>query len=160
MGLFPVAASSVKRQASLRAAANGSSRIALKCPRSVGINALNCANDLYDLPAARSHGGDRSACAALRPETGRHSAIGGSDRPDREILSLAGWIALLIACIEYDSGDRQAAETHLSGRAVARDRGRTDTPAARIVRGWAEPVKAVSDRQPLTLNTATVLIHS
>jgi hypothetical protein len=29
----------------------------------------------------------------------------------REILTLAGWIALLIACVEYDSGDRQAAET-------------------------------------------------
>ena len=27
----------------------------------------------------------------------------------REILTLAGWIALLIACVEYDSGDRQAA---------------------------------------------------
>lgn len=29
----------------------------------------------------------------------------------REILTLAGWIALLIACVEYDTGDRQAAET-------------------------------------------------
>jgi tetratricopeptide (TPR) repeat protein len=29
----------------------------------------------------------------------------------REILVLAGWIALLIACVEYDTGDRQAAET-------------------------------------------------
>ncbi len=29
----------------------------------------------------------------------------------REILVLAGWIALLIACVEYDTGNRQAAET-------------------------------------------------
>jgi hypothetical protein len=29
----------------------------------------------------------------------------------REILVLAGWIALLIACVEYDSGNRQAADT-------------------------------------------------
>jgi hypothetical protein len=29
----------------------------------------------------------------------------------REVLTLAAWIALLIACVEYDSGDRQAAET-------------------------------------------------
>jgi hypothetical protein len=33
----------------------------------------------------------------------------------REILTLAGWIALLIACVEYDSGDRQAAETTRKG---------------------------------------------
>jgi hypothetical protein len=29
----------------------------------------------------------------------------------RKILVLAGWIALLIACVEYDTGDRLAAET-------------------------------------------------
>src|SRR6266496_487999 len=29
----------------------------------------------------------------------------------REILVQAGWIALLIGCVEYDTGDRQAAET-------------------------------------------------
>lgn len=29
----------------------------------------------------------------------------------RDILALAGWIALLIACVEYDSGNRRAAET-------------------------------------------------
>ena len=29
----------------------------------------------------------------------------------REILVLAGWIALLIGCVEYDIGNRQAAET-------------------------------------------------
>ena len=33
----------------------------------------------------------------------------------REILTLAGWIALLIACVEYDSGNRQAAETTRKG---------------------------------------------
>jgi hypothetical protein len=32
-------------------------------------------------------------------------------RQHREILTLAGWIALLVACVEYDTGDRQAAET-------------------------------------------------
>jgi hypothetical protein len=29
----------------------------------------------------------------------------------REILTLAGWIALLIGCVEYDTGNRAAAET-------------------------------------------------
>lgn len=29
----------------------------------------------------------------------------------REILVQAGWIALLLGCVEYDTGDRQAAET-------------------------------------------------
>jgi len=33
----------------------------------------------------------------------------------REILTLGGWIALLLACVEYDSGDRQAAETTRRG---------------------------------------------
>ncbi len=29
----------------------------------------------------------------------------------REILVLAGWVALLLACVEYDTGNRQAADT-------------------------------------------------
>jgi hypothetical protein len=29
----------------------------------------------------------------------------------REILVLAGWVALLVGCVEYDTGQRQAAET-------------------------------------------------
>jgi len=29
----------------------------------------------------------------------------------REILVLAGWVTLLLACVEYDTGNRQAAET-------------------------------------------------
>ena len=29
----------------------------------------------------------------------------------REILVLAGWVALLVGCVEYDMGDRHAAET-------------------------------------------------
>jgi hypothetical protein len=29
----------------------------------------------------------------------------------REILVQAGWVALLIACVEFDTGNRQAAET-------------------------------------------------
>jgi hypothetical protein len=29
----------------------------------------------------------------------------------REILVLAGWVALLVGCVEYDTGNRQAAET-------------------------------------------------
>ena len=37
---------SVKRNLSV-AAANGSNRIALRCLRSPGINALTCLNDLY-----------------------------------------------------------------------------------------------------------------
>src|SRR5258708_38099418 len=29
----------------------------------------------------------------------------------REILVQAGWVALLLACVEYDTGNRQAADT-------------------------------------------------
>jgi hypothetical protein len=32
-------------------------------------------------------------------------------RQHREILVLAGWVALLVGCVEYDMGNRQAAET-------------------------------------------------
>jgi hypothetical protein len=32
-------------------------------------------------------------------------------RQHREILVLAGWVALLVGCVEYDTGQRQAAET-------------------------------------------------
>ena len=36
-------------------------------------------------------------------------------RQHREVLIDAGWIALLIACVEFDTGDRQAAETTRQG---------------------------------------------
>jgi len=58
----------------------------------------------------------------------------------REILTLAGWIALLIACVEYDSGDRQAAETTRRG---ALSLG-TEADHAEL-QGWAHEIKAWID---------------
>jgi hypothetical protein len=55
----------------------------------------------------------------------------------REILTLAGWITLLIACVEYDSGDRQAAE---STRQAALSLG-TEADYAEI-RAWAHEIRA------------------
>ena len=55
----------------------------------------------------------------------------------REILMLAGWITLLIACVEYDSGDRQAAE---STRQAALSLG-TEADHAEI-RAWAHEIRA------------------
>ena len=55
----------------------------------------------------------------------------------REILTLAGWIALLIACVEYDSGDRQAAE---STRQAAISLG-TEAYHAEI-KAWAHEIRA------------------
>jgi hypothetical protein len=55
----------------------------------------------------------------------------------REILTLAGWIALLIACVEYDSGDRQAAETT---RQAALSLG-TEADNAEI-KAWAHEIRA------------------
>ena len=55
----------------------------------------------------------------------------------REILTLAGWIALLIACVEYDSGDRQAAETT---RQAALSLG-TEADHAEI-KAWAHEIRA------------------
>ena len=55
----------------------------------------------------------------------------------REILTLAGWIALLIACVEYDSGDRQAAETT---RQAALSLG-TEAENAEV-KAWAHEIRA------------------
>jgi hypothetical protein len=55
----------------------------------------------------------------------------------REILTLAGWIALLIAYVEYDSGDRQAAETT---RQAALSLGtEADHPE---IQAWAHEIRA------------------
>jgi hypothetical protein len=58
----------------------------------------------------------------------------------REILTLAGWIALLIACVEYDSGDRQAAETT---RQAALSLG-TEADHAEV-KAWAHEIRAWID---------------
>jgi hypothetical protein len=55
----------------------------------------------------------------------------------REILTLAAWIALLIACVEYDSGDRQSAETT---RQAALSLGtEADHPE---IKAWAHEIRA------------------
>ena len=43
----------------------------------------------------------------------------------REILVLAGWVTLLLACIEYDTGNRQAAETTRQAALSLGDGGRS-----------------------------------
>jgi tetratricopeptide (TPR) repeat protein len=55
----------------------------------------------------------------------------------REILILAGWLALLIGCVEYDSGMRQQAETT---RRAALSLG-TETDNAEIT-AWAQEMRA------------------
>jgi len=55
----------------------------------------------------------------------------------REILVQAGWIALLIGCVEYDTGDRQAAETT---RQAALSLG-TEADHAQIA-AWAHEMRA------------------
>ena len=58
----------------------------------------------------------------------------------REILTQAGWIALLIACVEYDSGNRQAAETTRQaamGLGTEADHGE--------IRAWAHEIRAWID---------------
>ena len=55
----------------------------------------------------------------------------------REILVLAGWIALLIACVEYDTGDRQAAETtRQAALSLAAEADHAE------VEGWAHEIRA------------------
>jgi hypothetical protein len=55
----------------------------------------------------------------------------------REILVQAGWVTLLLACIEYDTGNRQAAETT---RQAALSLGvEADHPE---IQGWAQEIRA------------------
>lgn len=55
----------------------------------------------------------------------------------REILVQAGWIALLIGCVEYDSGNRQAAETT---RQAALSLGQEADHAE--IQAWAHEIRA------------------
>ncbi|WP_405018138.1 XRE family transcriptional regulator [Kitasatospora sp. NBC_00070] len=55
----------------------------------------------------------------------------------REVLSMAGWLALLVGCVEYDMGDRRAAE---STRRAALSLG-TEAEHAGI-QGWAHEMRA------------------
>jgi tetratricopeptide (TPR) repeat protein len=55
----------------------------------------------------------------------------------REVLALAGWLSLLVGCVEYDMGDRRAAE---ATRRVARSLG-AETDAAEIG-AWAHEMRA------------------
>ena len=55
----------------------------------------------------------------------------------REILVLAGWVALLVGCVEYDTGNRQAAETTRQAAlslGVEADHG--------DIMGWAHEIRA------------------
>src|SRR5262249_26410267 len=58
-------------------------------------------------------------------------------RQHREVLVLGGWITLLIACVEYDTGNRPAAETTRRGAlslGAEADHGE--------IQGWAHEIRA------------------
>lgn len=55
----------------------------------------------------------------------------------RETLEIAGWLALLVGCLEYDTGRRQAAEA--TRQAALRLGAESETPG---VLGWAHEMKA------------------
>lgn len=55
----------------------------------------------------------------------------------REVLALSGWLALLVGCVEYDSGDRHAAEsTRQAALSLA-----TESDHAEVA-GWAHEMRA------------------
>jgi tetratricopeptide (TPR) repeat protein len=55
----------------------------------------------------------------------------------REVLVLAGWIALLVGCVEYDLGDRMAAEaTRKSALSLGSESGNSE------IVGWAHEMQA------------------
>ncbi|WP_246144939.1 XRE family transcriptional regulator [Actinacidiphila oryziradicis] len=55
----------------------------------------------------------------------------------REVLALSGWLALLVGCVEYDSGDRHAAES--TRRAALSLAAESDNAE---VTGWAHEMRA------------------
>lgn len=55
----------------------------------------------------------------------------------REVLTLAGWLALLIGCVEYDTGDTRSAEaTRRAALSLAEEAGNTE------IQGWAYEMAA------------------
>ncbi|MFJ9244153.1 XRE family transcriptional regulator [Streptomyces sp. NPDC101776] len=55
----------------------------------------------------------------------------------REVLALSGWLALLVGCVEYDSGDRHAAEsTRRAALSLA-----SESDNAEVI-GWAHEMRA------------------
>ncbi|MER5466141.1 XRE family transcriptional regulator [Streptomyces sp. NPDC002668] len=55
----------------------------------------------------------------------------------REVLTLSGWLALLIGCVEYDMGDRAAAEsTRRAALSLAREADNSE------ITGWAHEMRA------------------
>ncbi|NGO76763.1 XRE family transcriptional regulator [Streptomyces sp. YC504] len=55
----------------------------------------------------------------------------------REVLTLAGWLSLLVGCVEYDSGERHAAEsTRRAALSLA-----SEADAAEVA-GWAHEMRA------------------
>jgi hypothetical protein len=55
----------------------------------------------------------------------------------REVLSLAGWLALLVGCVEYDSGDLHAAEaTRQAALSLGKEAGNGE------IQGWAYEMRA------------------
>lgn len=55
----------------------------------------------------------------------------------REVMALSGWLALLVGCVEYDSGSRHAAEaTRRAALSVADESGHAE------IMGWAHEMRA------------------
>lgn len=55
----------------------------------------------------------------------------------REVLTMAGWLALLVGCVEYDSGDRRAAEaTRQAALSLGTEADNAD------IQGWAHEMRA------------------
>jgi tetratricopeptide (TPR) repeat protein len=55
----------------------------------------------------------------------------------REVLAIAGWLALLTGCVEYDTGDRRAAEaTRRAAISLGREAGHAE------IQAWAHEMRA------------------
>jgi hypothetical protein len=99
----------------------------------VAITADRLACEYPYLPAAQLHAEGRTWLGRITALLDRHLTLA----QHQEVLTQAGWVALLLGCLEYDMGLRSASEgTRRAALSLGEESGNTD------VVGWAHEMRA------------------
>ena len=99
----------------------------------VAITAERLACEYPYLPAAQLHIEGRAWLGRITALLDRHLTLA----QHQEVLTQAGWVALLLGCLEYDMGQRSASEaTRRAALSLGKESGNTD------VVGWAHELRA------------------
>jgi hypothetical protein len=99
----------------------------------VAITAERLACEYPYLPAPKLHIEGRAWLGRITALLDRHLTLA----QHQEVLTQAGWLALLLGCLEYDMGRRSAAEaTRRAALSLGEESGNTD------VVGWAHEMRA------------------